>query len=127
MDAAVAKQANHVSDTIHEIVSDTGRLKSTIEHIHGISLDDIQQDVQRTFTGLVQQLQEQYPSSNRAPSHAERLGNVSFVLQRVETAFLNLSARHGVSEQQLKAHLDPILEHVKDAVVTLGLSFFLAP
>lgn len=126
MDAAVAKQANHVSDTIHEIVSGTGRLKSTIEHVHGASFDGIQQDVEQTFTGLLQQLQEQYPPSIRAPSHAERLGNVSFALQRVEAAFLNLSARHGVSEQQLKAHLDPILEHVKDAVVTLGLSSFLA-
>ena len=125
-DAAVAAQVKHVSDTVHGIVSDTGKLKVTIEREHGAPFDDIQQNVQQTFADLLQQLQESSLSLNRTLDHAERLGNIALALQSVETAFVNLSVLHGMSEQQLKAHLDPILEHVKDAFVTLGLSSFLA-
>ena len=117
----VVNQINNASKTLTSIVSDTSGLRDTVEHAHGTSLQDVQTDTQQTFTNLLQQLKEQFPSSDRIPSHTERLGNVSLVLDMVETAFYNLTVHHGVSEQQLQVHLDPILEHVKDVVVTLGL------
>ncbi|KAI0733276.1 hypothetical protein C8Q72DRAFT_631443 [Fomitopsis betulina] len=116
----VAMQINNVSDTVHDIVLDTEKLKKRLEHIHGASFDDIREGVSQRFTDLLQELKEQFPPPVQAPNHAERVSNVSLVLQKVEAVFVSLCIQHGVSEQPLKSHLDPLLEHIKEVVVMLG-------
>lgn len=118
----VAMQINNVSDTVHDIVLDTEKLKKRLEHIHGASFDDIREGVSQRFTDLLQELKEQFPPPVQAPNHAERVSNVSLVLQKVEAVFVSLCIQHGVSEQPLKSHLDPLLEHIKEVVVMLGPS-----
>lgn len=119
---AAAAQIQNVSDTVHGLVTYSEKLKTSIEHVRGAAFDDIQLSISQNFTELLQELHEQLPLSFKSLTRAERVGNVSMVLQKVEATFVSLSIQHGVSEKQLKSHLDPILEQAKEVVVTLGSS-----
>lgn len=111
---------NHVVSTIQVIVADTENLKNTIAQVHGASLDDIKNGVEKVFDDLLEELKNQFPPPDEAPNHAERRGNVSLVIHKVEDAFVKLCVQHGMAEDELRVHLDPIMSGIETVVVTLG-------
>ncbi|EPT02006.1 hypothetical protein FOMPIDRAFT_1144306 [Fomitopsis schrenkii] len=120
VEPTIRVKMNHVVTTMHVIVSDTEDLKNSIAQAHGASLDDIKNGIEKIFDDLMEELKKQFPPTDQAPNHAQRRGNVSLVLHRVEDAFVKLCVQHGMSEDQLRVHLDPIMRHVETIVVTLG-------
>lgn len=124
VEPTIRVKMNHVVTTMHVIVSDTEDLKNSIAQAHGASLDDIKNGIEKIFDDLMEELKKQFPPTDQAPNHAQRRGNVSLVLHRVEDAFVKLCVQHGMSEDQLRVHLDPIMRHVETIVVTLGATAF---
>lgn len=121
----VAAQINSAYNTMHMVVVEAGGLKNAFADLRaGASFNDIQNDIEMVLTDLLEELKEQFPAPDRAPNHAERRGNVSLVLEKVEEALIDLGTRHGIAEQQLRIHIDPILKHVGEVVITLGSSPF---
>ena len=115
----IAVKMNHAVGTIHAIVSDVEELKNTIAQAHGASLDDIKNGIEKVFADLLEELREQFPPPDQAPNHAERKRIVSLVLNKVEDAFVKLCVQHGMSEEQLRIRLDPIMKKIETVVVTL--------
>lgn len=124
VEPTVAVKMNHVVSTMHVIVSDTEALKNTIAQAQGASLDDIKNGIEKVLADLLEELKEQFPPPNQAPTHAERKGNVSLVLNKIEGAFVKLCVQHGMSEEQLRIHLDPIMRNIETVIVILGAPNF---
>ncbi|EPT02357.1 hypothetical protein FOMPIDRAFT_1118637, partial [Fomitopsis schrenkii] len=116
----VAAKMNHVITSMHAVASDIGKLKLTIAQAHGVSFDDIKNEIETVLADLLEELQEQFPPPDQAPNHEERQASVSLVLRKVKEALIKLCVQYGMPEDQLRAHLDPIMEHVETIVVTLG-------
>lgn len=123
----VAAKMNHVITSMHAVASDIGKLKLTIAQAHGVSFDDIKNEIETVLADLLEELQEQFPPPDQAPNHEERQASVSLVLRKVKEALIKLCVQYGMPEDQLRAHLDPIMEHVETIVVTLGASTLRPP
>ncbi|KZT64316.1 hypothetical protein DAEQUDRAFT_38953 [Daedalea quercina L-15889] len=119
-DKTAAMQLHHVSSVLHVIVSDTEGLRETVSQFQAGSFDDIQHDIEKLFADLLEELKEQFPPPDHAPNHEERKGNVSLVIRKAEEAFIKFGMQHGMSEEQLRTRLEPIMKHVEDVVVTIG-------
>lgn len=118
----VALQIHHVYNTMQVIVSETEQLKTSIANLRGVSFNDVQHGIENVLIDLLEELKEQFPAPDHAPSHAERRGNVSLVLEKAEARLNRLGVWYGIPEQQLRVHFDPILKHIGDVVITLGSS-----
>lgn len=116
----IASKINHVVSNMQVILADTQNLKNTIAQTHGASHDDIKNGVETIFDDLLEELKNQFPPPDEAPNHAERRGNVSLVIHKVEDAFVKLCVQHGMAEDELRVHLDPIMSGIETVVVTLG-------
>jgi len=119
-DATTVAQLRHFQYAIQVVVADTEDMKEAIAQTADKSFDEIQHDIEKVFADLLEQLKEQFPPPDQAPNHAERRGNVSLVIRKTEEVFIKLGVQHGMSEKQLRMHLDPIMKHVEDIIVTIG-------
>ncbi|KAH9921756.1 uncharacterized protein B0H18DRAFT_1019927 [Fomitopsis serialis] len=106
VDATVVAQLRHFQYVIQVVVSDTEHLKEVIAQAGDKPFDEIQHGIEKVFADLLEELKEQ--------------GNVSLVIRKAEEAFIRLGVQHGVPENQLRTHLDLIVKHVEDIVVTVG-------
>ncbi|KAH9931417.1 uncharacterized protein B0H18DRAFT_989174 [Fomitopsis serialis] len=106
VDATAVAQLRQFQYVIQVVVSDTEDLKEVIAQAGDKPFDEIQHGIEKVFADLLEQLKGQ--------------GNVSLVIRKAEEAFIRLSVQDGMSEMQLRTHLDPIMKHVEDIVVTIG-------
>jgi len=119
-DATTVAQLRQFQHTIQVVVSDTKDLKELIAKTANKPFNEIQHDIEKVFEELLEELKEQFPPPDQAPNHAERRGNISLVVRKAEEVFIKLGVQHGMSENELRKHLGPIMKHVENIVVIIG-------
>lgn len=120
-DPTTAARLYDVRSTMQVIVQDTADLKELIiAQVHDESFDDVRRGIETTLANIFEELKDRFPPPDHALSHVERKGNVTLVVNIVEEALLKFGVEHGMSEEQLKMRLAPIMKHIEDVVVAIG-------
>ncbi|KAH7888195.1 hypothetical protein F5I97DRAFT_1805203 [Phlebopus sp. FC_14] len=108
-----------VRASMEQLVNRTAALRSTLEG-HNISLHEVSENLGVVFATIMDDLMEAFPPTDEAPSHAERTAKVSYVLDEVQLAIVNLGVHHGVDEAVISDHSTVIRNHTQALVVTIG-------
>ncbi|OJA16723.1 hypothetical protein AZE42_12356 [Rhizopogon vesiculosus] len=118
------------SDTITEFKASVGNVTSTATTLHqviseaaeqhGIPLDSMKGELGDIFNSMFEELKEQFPPPDEAPSHENRMAMITTALDRIEGGFLQFAINHGVSEEPLKSHSNSLKLHAQSIVVTIG-------
>ncbi|OJA18312.1 hypothetical protein AZE42_09346 [Rhizopogon vesiculosus] len=87
---------------------------------HGIPLDTMKGELGDICNSMFEELKEQFPPPDEAPSHGNRMAMISTTLDRIEAGFLQFAINHGVSEEPLKSHSSSLKLHAQSIVVTIA-------
>ncbi|OAX43620.1 hypothetical protein K503DRAFT_765709 [Rhizopogon vinicolor AM-OR11-026] len=99
--------------TLHQVVLEAAEQ-------HGIPLDTMKGELGDICNSMFEELKEQFPPPDEAPSHENRMVMISTALDRIEGGFLQFAINHGVSEEPLKSHSGSLKLHAQSIVVTIG-------
>ncbi|KAG1766531.1 hypothetical protein EV702DRAFT_1150122 [Suillus placidus] len=99
--------------TLYQVVKEAAEQR-------GIPLYTVLRDLGNTFSGLFEELKEQFPPPDEAPSHEKRMTMISTVLDRVEECFLQVVGKLGMNKELLKSLTGSLKSGVKQVVVTIG-------
>ncbi|KAH9931445.1 uncharacterized protein B0H18DRAFT_989370 [Fomitopsis serialis] len=120
-DPTTAARLYDIQSTMEVIVHDTGDLKELIiAQVPDESFDNVRRGIEKTLANILEDLKDRFPPPDHALSHAEREGNVTLVVNIIEESLIKFGVEHGISEEQLKMRLAPIMKHVEDVVVAIG-------
>ncbi|KAH7888183.1 hypothetical protein F5I97DRAFT_962065 [Phlebopus sp. FC_14] len=110
---------DEVRVSMEKLVNGTAVLRATLE-LHNVTADALSEELQDIFQVILDELQEAFPSPEKAPSHDQRKVIVAHVLDRVEIALMDLGVRHGVDEQVIRGHFSVIRRPIEAITVTVG-------
>ncbi|KAG1763512.1 hypothetical protein EV702DRAFT_1157788 [Suillus placidus] len=99
--------------TLYQVVEEAAEQR-------GIPLYTVLRDLGNTFSDLFEELKEQFPPPDEAPSHEKRMTMISTVLDRVEECFLQVVGKLGMNKELLKSLTGSLKSGVKQVVVTIG-------
>ncbi|EGO30117.1 hypothetical protein SERLADRAFT_358925 [Serpula lacrymans var. lacrymans S7.9] len=120
----------HVVDKIHEFKSTMTAIMvkasglredlSKAAEAHGITLEALSDELAALFAKVLDELQVEFPAPDEAPSHELRKEMVSRVLDRVEEEIVHIGVKYGVSETNLRAHIDGIKSPIEKLTILTG-------
>jgi len=116
---AVDNLAPDLLATIEEVRTSGERLMADLSIVAAQS-DDISGKLERVLMRVLEDIQGNFPSPDRAPSHSERKGSISMMLMHMEDAIVQLGADTGIPETDMRLHTGEILSSIEDLVVTVG-------
>jgi hypothetical protein len=87
---------------------------------HGIPHASMKEELGVIFKAIFEELTEQFPPPEEAPSHENRTAMVGTVLDRIEESFLQFAIKIGVGEEPLKSQSSSLKFHVQFILVTIG-------
>ncbi|KAI0954509.1 hypothetical protein AcW1_006384 [Taiwanofungus camphoratus] len=110
-------------ETLSEVVRKAGELRaepSAMADAHGDGLQLVSDGLDALFMALLEELQDEFPPLETAPSHAERRASVSRVMERAEEAMVRFCADRGMPAEGVKSQLDGLFPHMEKLVVMMG-------
>ncbi|KAG1856299.1 hypothetical protein C8R48DRAFT_302516 [Suillus tomentosus] len=103
------KSVNSIASTatsLHQVVKGAAEQRE-------IPFDSVLEELRNTFYVLFEELKEQFPPPEEAPSYADRTLMIDTVLDRVEETFLRVAIKYGASEEVLKDHTSSFMSGVR--------------
>ncbi|KAG1895908.1 uncharacterized protein F5891DRAFT_644745 [Suillus fuscotomentosus] len=103
------KSVNSIASTatsLHQVV------KGAAEQCE-IPFDSVLEELRNSFYVLFEELKEQFPPPEEAPSYEDRTLMIDTVLDRVEETFLRVAIKYGASEEVLKDHTSSFMSGVR--------------
>ena len=88
--------------------------------LHGISKERVMEELDKAFERLSTQLQEQFPPTDKAPNHEERLRLFSHVFDQCEDVVLQTMTQLGMPKKPAQAHVYALRLAVQTVVVVTG-------
>ena len=126
----VATQITAFKNTIHSVISHAGALEKDFETTlreKGITLEDVSDELSVLYQRIVDELQEEFPSPDKAPSHEQRQEMAKTVLDKAENAVIKYAVDHDMAEANVEAlnqHFEKLKSIVMTLVVATGGVFF---
>ncbi|KAG1811334.1 hypothetical protein EV424DRAFT_139224 [Suillus variegatus] len=103
------KSVNNIASTatsLHQVVKGAAEQRE-------IPFDSVLEELRNTFYVLFEELKEQFPPPEEAPSYEDRTLMIDTVLDRVEETFLRVAIKYGASEEVLKNHTSSFMSGVR--------------
>ncbi|KAH9921755.1 uncharacterized protein B0H18DRAFT_956494 [Fomitopsis serialis] len=120
-DPTTAVRLHGIQNTLQAIIHGTEDLKALIvTQVHDESFDDFQRGIENILANILEELKDRFPPPYHAPNHAEREGNVTLVVNITEEALIKFGVEHGMSEEEFRVRLDPIMKNVEEVIVAIG-------
>ncbi|KIJ61023.1 hypothetical protein HYDPIDRAFT_97461, partial [Hydnomerulius pinastri MD-312] len=112
-----------ITSTMDHIISSTSAFRGDIQRTletHNITIHQFSQELEGFFELIVNRLEDEFPSPDKAPSHAERAVMVNYVLDQTEETLLHLTARSGIQGDIVVNYFSVLRPHVEVLTVAVG-------
>ncbi|ETW76308.1 hypothetical protein HETIRDRAFT_174386 [Heterobasidion irregulare TC 32-1] len=121
LDRVNAEYEAPVQAKVAEFRESLDRLAEGTTRLHDLGMSDFGEELARVLATIAQQIQDEFPPPDKAPSHERRVEMVDDVLQRVEEVLVHVAEAYGLPAERIREDLhDRILPHVKRLVVITG-------
>ncbi|KAF7290892.1 hypothetical protein HMN09_01267600 [Mycena chlorophos] len=130
--AEMGTQVSAFKKNADEVVNSVAGLRDLIgaenqEHAAGakfkratIDLDAVAADLEVAFGAVINELQEMFPEPKDAAGHENRSKAVEVALEKAGVVLIKVCGDHGLDEERVAAHWEPIRAYLLTAIVFLG-------
>jgi len=116
-------QFTDIRFAMNHIVSATATFRDNIKgalDAHHITFDKLTEELEGVFVAIKGNLEQKFPSPDKAPSHAEREEMVDKVLDDTSRALRNLTTRYGIREEVVETYILALKPQVQALTVAVG-------
>ncbi|KAF9224491.1 hypothetical protein BS17DRAFT_703034, partial [Gyrodon lividus] len=116
-------QFRQLKSTMNDLVQHVNTLFEEISRTlegHQVTMDTFSKELALVLAKVIEELNQEFPPPDTAPTHAERSVMVSHMLDKVDTGLLNLCDQHGIDTALLSDYLRVVRPHLEALVVTAG-------
>ncbi|KAF9224484.1 hypothetical protein BS17DRAFT_779884 [Gyrodon lividus] len=117
-------QFRQLKSTMNDLVQHINTLSEEISRTlegHQVTMDTFSNELSVVLARVIEELNQEFPSPDTAPTHAERSVMVSRMLDKIDASFsVNLCDQHGIDKALLSDYLRVVKAHLEALVVTAG-------
>ena len=114
----------NITSAMDSIIHDAATFRESIQgalDAHNITLDTLTKKIETICMTAVHGL-ENLPTPDKAPDKAEREETIDKILDEVEAALLDLTARYEIDKQVVTAYLRALRPHLHALTVAVGVA-----
>jgi len=117
---AVAQEIAYFEAVTQGVVASAGRFQAEVRNAaqaHGVSLEEVSDELARSFMAILEDLKVEFPPHEAAPSHEERLAMTARVMTKAEGYAVSIGRKYGMSDASVKAHFGDLRSYIEPLIV----------